>query len=440
MSAVLLAALLGAARVLSLEEAVHTARQNQPQLHQARANTDAAVARADEARAPLLPQLGITAEYQRETANFANRPGTLPSTVTTTTPAGGTTTTPTTTTSSANFNTFNFWNGGATLNQLIYDFGLSIDKWKAAKAQADAQRATELATILAVDFTVRSNYFLARADKALLQVAQDTLDQQIKHRQQTEGFVKAGTQPEIALATAKTNEANARVQLIQAQNNYETAKVTLNQAMGVEGPTDYDVSDLPFPVIDVEDGQLDTLLTEAVKARPEVASIEDLIRVNQLTIGSVKGNYLPSISAQANVTEVGTSLNGLTPNANVGIILSWNLYSGGLTTAQVHEAQANLANVVAQLDLERQQIRVDVNAALLAVRAAKSSLSATAEALVNAKLQLKLAEQRYQVGVGSSIELTDAQVALTLAAGQAVQADDNLSTARAQLLRALGRQ
>ena len=83
---------------------------------------------------------------------------------------------------------------------------------------------------------------------------------------------------------------------------------------------------------------------------------------------------------------------------------------------------------------------MDVNAALLAVRAAKASQSATSEALENARLQLKLAEQRYQVGVGSSIELTDAQVALTQAAAQAVQATDNLSTARAQLVRALGRQ
>jgi outer membrane protein len=436
MSAVLLASLLAAGRILTLEEAIHTSRQNQPLIHEARANTDAAVARADEARAPLLPQLGLTAQYQRTTANFAARPGSVP------TNNGGTTTVGTTT----SWDTFNFWNGGLTLNQLIYDFGLSIDKWKAAKAQADAQRSTELATILGSDFTLRSTFFLTRADKALVKVAQDTLDQQIKHREQTEGFVRAGTQPEIALATAKTNEANARVALIQAQNNYETAKVTLNQAMGIEGPIDYDVEDTPFPVVDVEDGQLGPLLAEAIKARPEVESIQQLISVNQLTISSVKGNYLPSISAQANATEAGTALertvisSGLTWNANVGILLSWNLFSGGLTNAQVHEAQANLANVAAQLDLERQQIRVDVNAALLAVRAAKSSLTATAEALENAKLQLKLAEQRYQVGVGSSIELTDAQVALTLAAGQAVQADDNLSTARAQLVRALGRQ
>ena len=74
------------------------------------------------------------------------------------------------------------------------------------------------------------------------------------------------------------------------------------------------------------------------------------------------------------------------------------------------------------------------------VRAAKESIGATQEALVNARERLRLAEQRYEVGVGSAIELGDAQLALAQAAAQAVQADDRLATARAQLLRALGRQ
>jgi outer membrane protein len=440
MTAVLLAALFAAGRVLTLDEAVTASRQHQPQLREARANTDAAMARADEARAPLLPQLNATATYLRTTSNLIPQPGvntTSGGTTTTTTGAGGTVVD---TDTGSNFHLHNNWRDSIALTQLIYDFGLSIDRWKAAKAQADAQRATELSTILQSDFTVRSTFFLTRADKALVKVAQDTLDQQVKHRQQTEGFVRAGTQPEIALAQAKTNEANARVSLIQAQNNYETAKVTLNQAMGSEDNTDYDVDDTPFPLIDVEDGQMEPLLAEAIKARPEVASIQELIRVNELTISSVRGNYLPSIAGQANFTQGGPSLDNLGYNFNFGVGLTWNLFGGGLTVAQVHEAQANLGNVLAQLDLEKLQIRVDVNAAMLAVRAAKSSLSATAEALENAKLQLKLAEQRYQVGVGSSIELTDAQVALTAASGQSVQADDNLSTARAQLLRALGRQ
>ena len=119
--------------------------------------------------------------------------------------------------------------------------------------------------------------------------------------------------------------------------------------------------------------------------------------------------------------------------------MSWQIFQGGLTRQEVREAEANLAGLVAQLDGERQQLRVDVDGARLAVKAAKATTAASQEALANARERLRLAEQRYQVGVGSPIELGDAQVALTQAAAQLVQADDRLAVARAQLLHALGR-
>jgi len=72
------------------------------------------------------------------------------------------------------------------------------------------------------------------------------------------------------------------------------------------------------------------------------------------------------------------------------------------------------------------------------VRAAKASEEATHEAVVNAREQLRLAEGRYQAGVGNMIELGDAQVAMTTAAAQEVQAHFGLATSRAQLLLALG--
>jgi outer membrane protein len=65
---------------------------------------------------------------------------------------------------------------------------------------------------------------------------------------------------------------------------------------------------------------------------------------------------------------------------------------------------------------------------------------AVEDAFINARLQLRLAEGRYETGTGSVIELTDAQTALTSAAGQRVLADYNLAVARAQLTRALGRE
>jgi len=117
----------------------------------------------------------------------------------------------------------------------------------------------------------------------------------------------------------------------------------------------------------------------------------------------------------------------------------WPLFQGGLTRAQVREAEWVEVAIDAQTESLRQSVRVEVESALLAVRGAKSEIDAAREALVNAREQLRLAEGRYQTGAGSILELGDAQVTVTQAAAQKVQADFDLATARAQLLHALGR-
>ena len=85
------------------------------------------------------------------------------------------------------------------------------------------------------------------------------------------------------------------------------------------------------------------------------------------------------------------------------------------------------------------QVRVEVAQAQLQVRAAKATIAAVGEALFNSRERLRLAEGRYQSGVGNVIELGDAQVAVATAAAQSIQAEYNLATARAALLKALGR-
>jgi len=419
----LVAALLAAARIVTLEEAVQTARERQPQLRQARASTAAAEARSGQAFAPLLPQLSATAGYQRTTANAIDSPGaaSIPG-------------------RSGSLDTFNSWSDSLALSQLIFDFGAGTNRWRAAKARAEAQGATERATALAVDFNVRSAFFDARANKALVEVARENLNNQLKHLEQTQGMVEAGTRAEIDLIQSRTDTANARVQLINAENTYQTSKITLNSAMGVLGPSDYDIADAQMAPVGGEEASIETLLEEAYKARPEIQALEDQVRADQLTVRSVEGLYGPSLSAVVGFRQAGPSVDRLGWNAAAGLSLSWSIFQGGLTRAQVSEAEANVMGTVAQLDLQRQQVRADVDGARLAVRAGRESLGATQEALLNARERLRLAEERYQVGVGSAIELGDAQVALTQAAAQAVQADNRLATARAQLLRAVGRQ
>ncbi|HTP49237.1 MAG TPA: TolC family protein [Anaeromyxobacteraceae bacterium] len=409
---------------LSLDQATRTTWQNQPQIVQARANTQAAEARADEARAPLLPQVtGVSYTYERTTSNFTPHPGYTP---TLALPP------------LYSWQTYNYYNFNGTVSQLVWDFGATLDAWRSAKVKALSQRDTERYTELQVLLGVRTAYFTARASKDLVAVARETLANQEAHLRQTEGFVEVGTQPEIALAQSRYNVANARVQLITAENNYVTAKAQLNQAMGVEGPTDYDVATETFAAVSGEDDSNQTLLAQALAHRPDFKSDEEQIDAQRLTVSSVKGTYWPSIGVQFNWVNAGIDPFHTVWNWNVQATLNWNIYQGGLTVAQQQEQEANLTSLVAQTDQLRQQVRLDVEQARLAVLAAKASLSAAADALTNAKDLLRLAEGRYEVGIGSIIELSDAQVAETSAAAQRVQADYNLASARAQLLRALG--
>jgi outer membrane protein len=412
-----------AGRTLTLQQAVETALREQPQLRVARAQANAAAARADEARAPLLPQVTATASYQRATSNIAPRPAQV-----------------TTAPSSPSFATYDFWNFGITASQLIYDFGQTTGRWRSAQHSAEAQEYAERVTRLQTLLGVRTAYFQARAQKSSVVVARETLANQERHLAQIQGFVEIGTRAQIDLAQSRTDVANAKVQLIAAENGYATAKAQLNQAMGSVQSTDYEVLDESLPPIAEEDQGTDALVQSAVASRPELVQLAKQIEAQEQLVRSARGNYAPTLGASTSFTDQGRTLDNLKWNWNAQVTLTWPIFQGMLVPAQVREAEANLVVARSQRDAIVQQLRLEVEQARLAVRSAKASLAAVEEALVNAKERLRLAEGRYQTGAGSIIELADAQIAEATAANQKVGADYSLSAARAQLLKALGRE
>jgi outer membrane protein len=408
--------------VLRLADATRIALKKQPQMVAARASVEAQLGRQDQARAPMLPQV-------TGTASLLHAYGRTPS---------GSAGTATTTTSTPSTGQYDFFSFNATATQLLWDFGQNYRRYEAAGSQADSLRESERATELSVLVNVRRAFFLARAERALIQVADETLANNQKHLKQVQGFVSVGTHPEIDLAQAKSDVANARVQLVTAQNAYEVAKAQLGQAIGgIE--QDFEVADEELPAIDGEDLPLEQLVTRAIADRPELLAIARQREANELTIRGLRGAYYPTVSAQAGASTSGLGLDVLQPAWNVGAVATWTVLQGGITRGQVREAEANLDVTSAQHEGERLQIRFDVQSAWLSVRGAKATIAAADEARVNANERLRLAEGRYGQGVGTIIELGDAQVAKTNADATLVSAQFTLSSARAQLLSALGR-
>jgi outer membrane protein len=408
-------------RLLHLQEAVDESLKQSPTLLSAQANVTSAKGVAEQTRAGLLPQITASVVAERLYGETGSRTGTNSGVQGSSTGA------------------FNNFTVGLSGTQLLWDFQ-TVDRFRASNASVSSLQATQAATLINTILAVRKAFFLAQANRALIQVQEETLVNEVKHQTQTEGFVKVGTQPQIALAQARTDVANAKVALINAQNNYRIAKAQLNQTMGIVQGVDYDVANEELPELAGENQSVAQLTDIALHERPEIAAQVNNRNAQDLNLRAARGGFAPAFSIFGGVAETGDRLDALGPAWDFGLQITWNVFDGLRTPGVVKQAQGNLDNANAQLTAEELQVRFDVEQADATLEGSKTALVASEEALVNAREQLRLAERRYETGVGSIIELSDAQVAATNAGAQLVQARFTLATARAQLLAALGRQ
>jgi outer membrane protein len=423
---------------ISLDAAIDLALKSHPSEAQARANVDVASARVVENRSQYLPQVVGTGQYQRLTYNPTNKPGVYVPSATAST--GASTTSPGAAALTTSWTrTSDYFTFGGTASQLIYDFGQTADRWSSAQASESAAGYSEHAVQVQIISNVRKTYFQARAQRDLIDVAADAVANQKMHVDQIQKLFAQGMRPEIDEITAETGLANAQVQLISAQNAYDLACAAFSQAIGRSTATRYEPGSDDMPPVADEDAPIDHLLESALHDRSELASFAKQREAQEKMVLAARGSYGPSLQAQASIAGTGVALDNLAPNWWVGALLTWPIFQGGLTRGQVAEAQANLHSINAQEDTFRLQIRIDVEQAALAVKATKATLSATLLALENAKRQLQLAEARYAAGMGSVIELSDAQVTHTMAAAQEVSARFSLASSRAALVGALGR-
>jgi outer membrane protein len=406
-----------APRQISLADALAQARQNQPDLRVTRAQTEVAHTAVTRARSPYYPNLSASASYsygdsgigaEGEAGNWDD-------------PSGA---------------------GRLSLSAgwLLWDFGQTRASVGAAEADAATSDADLLQAQLDLDLNVRNAYFVARATKNLLVVRKETLANEEKHLEQVEAFVEVGRRPEIDRYQARTAVATARVDVINAENDYAVARAQLARQVGDPNVFELDVTDESMPAVAGEDGDDAALYKEAVSSRPDLAALEQARRASTFSVDAARAAFLPELSAGAGIDGVVLQEDkDPTWGWSVGLTLSWSIFDGGSRSANVDAARAGVVIADARRDAATQNVRVELRQARLAVRAAKAAQEAAAEALENAKKQLELAEGRYNEGVGNVIELGDAQVGLSSASSSVVQAEFTLAKARAQLTHALGR-
>lgn len=414
---------------LTLERAVALALEHHPARMAAEAQAGAAGERRGEARAYLLPQVFGVTEYLRGTDNGIGDTAYLPALGVTRAPTQGRHVNQLT-------DTFDNYLAAVSAFQYLFDFGRTRGLVEQRDAEADAEAARLRLVELDLVYQVSKTYFDLVAAKEIVTVFEKAVVQRTQHLREAQVKSQAGLKPAIDVYTAQSDLARAQLQLVDARNGVATAKVALDNAMGLgEQAPEYRQSDqLSYEQIT---DTAERYLERAFAQRPDLKMLVDEARAAGAEIKQYRSDYLPQVGGVAGYNVRGQDG---TPGNNyyAGLVVTWPIFNGFLTDHQVAEARLKQDAVKHGIEDLRQQIVLQVKRSFLDWQASLDRIHQAEATVAASRVELDLAEKRYDTGLGSIIELTDAQRRFTEDGAEQVKALAGFSIARAALDRDTG--
>lgn len=331
------------------------------------------------------------------------------------------------------------WASIANFNYTLYNFGKREGNVQAARDTLDATRQDYATTNQDIILAIKQAYYVYLGAQALVKVRQETVRSRELLVRQAQGFYEVGTRAKIDVARAEANLYTARADLIVSENAVKIAWVTLRNAMGLPRLPEQPVAeDAPEVEISMNLAQARDI---AFKARTELKSFEALRRASDQIIAVARRGHLPDLlfDAAYGRRNVNTQNNfPMQPTWSVGLSLNIPIFDGFRTTNRVEETLHNYYNIRAQEEDRRQQIALEVEQSYLRVVETQERILANEAAARAARENLDLARGRYEVGVGSIIEVTDAETLYTDAQTTYIRSVYEYKIADAQLARAMG--
>ena len=417
---------------LTLEQCVAIAVKIHPALAANQATVDANKALVEQALSAYYPQVNFNTSDSAFTTNFSTSPVTNPGGGAIGVPSGGGR-------SRYSWTYTNVFSTGPTASMTLWDFGRTPNSVRINRENVKASQEDFISTKQTVILNVKTAFYGVLQTQYLIDVAQDTVNQTQLHLDQAQGFFQAGTQPKIYVTNAEVALANAQLALIQTRNNYSVARVTLNNAMGLRQDLNFEVEkkiEIAPKVTPLEE-----ILQTAYEKRPEILKLKAQQSSQDAAIRLAKDSYYPILSGNASFLLRST---GVDLNQNffwdnfVSAQLSIPIFSGFLSPGQVSQQRAIMMNLKAQEESTRQNIRLEAEQAYLGLKVAIEQMAVTQKTVEQAKENYDLASGRYQVGVGSPLEITDAETSLANARANYIQAVYNYKTAEARIEKAMG--
>lgn len=336
---------------------------------------------------------------------------------------------------------FDRFGQGAIVHQLITDSGRTPNLVSSSRLQAQAAAQNSQATRYDVLLQVNRAYFDVLHAQQVVKVAEETVStRQVLSDQVTE-LARNKLKSQLDASFAEVNVSQAKLLLVRAQDAVQQAQAELGRAVGSDQSANYQLTDEPLPA--GPPATADPLVAQALTNRPELAGLrfsrdaaykfadaeKDLSRPTVSVVAV--GGFLPFINASP-TSPVAAEYEGIAANVSIPV------FNGHLFAARREAATQRAMESDQRLRDEQQRISRDVRVAWASANDAYQRIDVTAQFLRQAAMALDLAHGRYDLGLSSIIELTQAELNVTAAAIENLNAKYDYQTQYAALQYALG--
>lgn len=378
---------------LTLEQAEAIAIRNNPQITVGKLNALVSWQYVREARSYLMPTLetNMTAatseDNSRITAGFLNSPRVLERV-----------------------------GAGVSMTQLITDFGRTQNLISSSIFQAKSQNQNAIATTADIVLAVDQAFYNALETQALVTVAQETVKARQDLVDQIQALTNAKLRSDLDLSFTKVDFERAELLLIESQNNYQTALAGLSAILGYNDEQNFKLVEeninttTPSPTVEA-------LIAEAMQQRPEIASLQNQLQAAVKNASAEHDLWRPTVNAMGDVgiTPV-RSASGLIPSSwygGVGVNVNIPIFNGFLFNARAKAADLQTQANQQRLKDMQDNISRDVRIAWENTVRAYQRLFVTRQLQEQANLALDLAKQRYDLGLSSIVEFSQAVLGKT---------------------------
>lgn len=313
---------------------------------------------------------------------------------------------------------FTHLGGGGGFAQLITDFGRTSNLVASSKLKEKAQNASAIASTEDIVLAADQAFFNALQAQALLKVAEQNVDTRQTTETQVSEMTKNKLKSTLDLSFADVTLSQAKLLLLDAQNNVDSTMAALDAVLGLDRQETYDLV-LTDATLAPPPADADQLLQLALQQRPDLQALNYSQQAAVKFSHAERDQVLPTISAAGTAGSVPIRPAAYYLNnwwGGIGVNMNIPIFNGFLYSAQAKEASIRAQAASEQTRDLRDRIVRDVRTAWLASNTAYQRVAVTEELLKQANLAFDLAQTRYKLGLSSIVELSQAQFQQTDAA------------------------